>query len=115
MWQRAARFLVGNKHYECNLCVSIWQRAARFLVEINIMNAVCAYLYGRELHGSHREINIMKRQGLCGVHSLMSVRFLMYLLMNDLLLVFFVCCCCNLMFYDWRECVMSVLGTTKHS
>ena len=28
----------------------------------------------------------------------------------------FVCCCCNLMmFYDWCECVMSVLGTTKHS
>ena len=28
----------------------------------------------------------------------------------------FVCCCCNLMiFYDWRECVMSVLGTTNHS
>ena len=27
-----------------------------------------------------------------------------------------VCCCCNLMmFYDWSECVMSVLGTTKHS
>ena len=23
-------------------------------------------------------------------------------------------CCCNLMFYDWSECVMSVLGTTKH-
>ena len=23
-------------------------------------------------------------------------------------------CCCNL-FYDWRECVMSVLGTTGHS
>ena len=28
----------------------------------------------------------------------------------------FVCCCCNLMmFYDWCECVMSALGTTKHS
>ena len=27
----------------------------------------------------------------------------------------FVCCCSNLiMFYDWRECVMSVLGTTKN-
>ena len=26
-----------------------------------------------------------------------------------------VCVCCNLMFYDWCECVMSVLGTTKHS
>ena len=26
------------------------------------------------------------------------------------------CCCCNLgMSYDQRECVMSVLGTTKHS
>ena len=50
------------------------------------MNAICAYLYGRELHGSQRVINIMKRQCLCGVHSLTSVRFLMYLLMNDLLL-----------------------------
>ena len=28
----------------------------------------------------------------------------------------FVCCCCNsVMFYDWCECVVSVLGTTKHS
>ena len=28
----------------------------------------------------------------------------------------FICYCCNLvMFYDWSECVMSVLGTTKHS
>ena len=28
----------------------------------------------------------------------------------------FVCCRCSLMmFYDWCECVMSVLGTTKHS
>ena len=26
----------------------------------------------------------------------------------------FIYCCCNLMFYDWNECVMSVLGTTKH-
>ena len=26
-----------------------------------------------------------------------------------------VCCCCNLIFYDRSECVMSVLGTTKHS
>ena len=30
--------------------------------------------------------------------------------------MFDVCCCCNLtMFYDWRECVMDVFGTTKHS
>ena len=27
----------------------------------------------------------------------------------------FICCCCNYMFYDWSECVMSVLGTTKPS
>ena len=28
----------------------------------------------------------------------------------------FVRCCCNLMMvYDWRECVTSVLSTTKHS
>ena len=28
----------------------------------------------------------------------------------------FVCCCCNLMmFYDWCECVMNVLGTKKYS
>ena len=24
-----------------------------------------------------------------------------------------VCCCCNLMLYDWRECVLGVLGTTN--
>ena len=27
----------------------------------------------------------------------------------------FVCCCNLMIFYDWRECVMSALGTTKHS
>ena len=28
----------------------------------------------------------------------------------------FDCCCCILMmFYDWRECGMSVFGNTKHS
>ena len=27
----------------------------------------------------------------------------------------FVCCCNVMMFYDWSECVMSVLGTTEHS
>ena len=28
----------------------------------------------------------------------------------------FVCCCSNLMmFYNWHECMMRVLGTTKHS
>ena len=28
----------------------------------------------------------------------------------------FICCRCNLMmFYDWSECAVSVLGTTKHS
>ena len=25
----------------------------------------------------------------------------------------FVCCCHLMMFYDWRECVMNLLGTTK--
>ena len=56
----------------------------------------------------------MKRQFLCDMHSLVSVGVLMYLFTNDFLPD--VCCCCNLMiFYDWRECVMSVLGTTKHS
>ena len=32
-----------------------------------------------------------------------------------LLMTFYpdVCCCGNLMFYDWRECMMSTLGTTK--
>ena len=57
----------------------------------------------------------MKRQFfLCDMHSLMSVGFLMYLFVNDILPGY----CCNLMtcnLYDWCECVMSVLGTTKHS
>ena len=40
--------------------------------------------------------------------------FLMYLFIKDFLPDF--CCCCKLMmFYNWRECMMSVLGTTKHS
>ena len=58
----------------------------------------------------------MKMQFLCDMHSLMTAEFLKYLLMNDSLPGCFVCRCCNLMmFYDRHECVMSVLGTTKHS
>ena len=54
----------------------------------------------------------MKRQCFCDMHSLMSVGFLMYLFVNDF--TWMSVCCCNLMmFYDWCECVMSVLGTTK--
>ena len=30
--------------------------------------------------------------------------------MNDFLPGVFVCCCNLMMFYDWRECVMSVLA-----
>ena len=38
----------------------------------------------------------------------------MFFFMNDVLPGWFYCC--NLMmFYDWSECVMSVLGTTEHS
>ena len=48
---------------------------------------------------------------LCDLHSLMPVGFFMSLSVNDLLPT-----CCNLMmFYDWSECVMSALGTAKHS
>ena len=44
----------------------------------------------------------------------MSVGFLGYLFMNDFFTRVFVCCCCNLVtFYDWRQCVMSVLGNYK--
>ena len=57
----------------------------------------------------------MKTQFLCGMRSLMSVGFFMYLFMNDILPLMFVCCYNLMMFYDWRECVMSLLGTTKHS
>ena len=57
----------------------------------------------------------MKRQFLCDTHSLMSAGFLMYLFMNDFFTwMFDVRCCCNLMmFYEWRECVMNVLGTIQ--
>ena len=57
----------------------------------------------------------MKRQFLCDMHSLMPAGFLMYLFMND----FFYLDVCLLfkkkMFYDWCECVMSLLSTRKHS
>ena len=45
---------------------------------------------------------------------MMSFGFLVYLFMKDFTSMF-VCCHCNLKFYDWHECAMSVLGTTKHS
>ena len=52
---------------------------------------------------------------LCDMHSLMPAGFFMFLSTNDFTWMF-ICCCCNLMmFYDWSECVMSVLGITKHS
>ena len=50
---------------------------------------------------------------LCDMHSLMPVGFFMFLSMNDFLpgYLFPVV----VMFYDGSKCVMSVLGTTKHS
>ena len=57
----------------------------------------------------------MKKQFLCGMHSLMSAGFLTYSFMDDFFTWMFVCCCNLMMFYDWRECVMSVLGTARHS
>ena len=56
----------------------------------------------------------MKRQFLCDMHSLMSVGFLMYLFVNDFLpRCFFAVVVILMMFYDWHECVMSVLGLQK--
>ena len=57
---------------------------------------------------------------VCDMHSLMPVVFFMFffflIIYERLFKRMFVCCCCNLMmFYNWSECVMSVLGTTKHS
>ena len=47
------------------------------------------------------------------MHSFMPVGLFMCLFVNDFFYLD-VCCCCHLMmFYDWRECVMSVLGTKK--
>ena len=57
----------------------------------------------------------MKRQFLCDMHSLMSAGFLMYLFMNDSLPGCLFAVVCFLMFYDWCECVMSLLSTRKHS
>ena len=58
----------------------------------------------------------MKRQFVCGMHRLMSVGLLVYLLIIRFYLDLCVCCCCNLnLFYDCSESVVSVLGTTKHS
>ena len=56
----------------------------------------------------------MKSQFLCDTHSLLSAGFLMYLFMNDFLPGCLFAVCNLMMFYDWRERVMSVLGTTKH-
>ena len=53
---------------------------------------------------------------LCDMHSLMPVGFFHVFITNDFFTWMFICCCWNLiMFYDWRECVMGVLDTTKHS
>ena len=53
---------------------------------------------------------------LCDTCSLMPVGIFMFLSMNDFLPGFLYTVVVILMiFYDWSECVMSVLGTTKHS
>ena len=52
---------------------------------------------------------------LCDMHSLVPVGLFMYLSMNDFFTWMFICCCNLMMFYDWSESVMSVLGTTEHS
>ena len=69
-----------------------------------------------EMYHVYRKRDLVKRQFLCDMHSLMSMGFLMYLFMNNFLPEYLFAFVCNLMmFYDWRECVMRVLGTTKHS
>ena len=57
----------------------------------------------------------MKRQFLC--EYLAYVCWIFHVFIYECLFTWmFVCCRCSLMmFYDWCECVMSVLGTTKHS
>ena len=58
-----------------------------------------------------REVAVLR-----DMHSLMPVGFFMFLSMNDFLPgCLFAVVSCNLMFYDWSECVMSALGTTKDS
>ena len=50
-----------------------------------------------------------------GLQCLMLVGFLMYLFTNDFSTQCLVLFCNLMMFYDCHQCVMSVLGTTKHS
>ena len=50
----------------------------------------------------------------CDMHSLMPVGFFM-LSMNDVLPGCLFAVVVIKMFYDWSECVISVLGTTEHS
>ena len=52
---------------------------------------------------------------LCDMHSLCASGIFHVFICECLFTRMFICCCCNLMFYDWREGVMSVLGTTKQS
>ena len=52
---------------------------------------------------------------LCDMHSLMPVGFLMFLSMNEFLPGCLFAVVVIKKNYDWSECVMSVLGTTKHS
>ena len=54
----------------------------------------------------------MKRQFLCDIYTaLCQLDFSWFFVFVSRM---FGCCCCNLMiFYDWRECVMNVLSTTK--
>ena len=48
----------------------------------------------------------------------LDVSWISHVFIHELLFAWMFACCfgvCFLMFYDWCECVMSVLGTTKHS
>ena len=86
------------------LCGILIQSAGFGSININFsLNLKC-------LRGGPGEEAIFMRYAQLNI-SWISHVFIQELLFNQMS----VCCCCNLMFYDGSECVMSVLGITKHS
>ena len=117
-------------HQSCNSRTALLQlrwilQNARFVVVVVVVYLfvclfVCLCFFKLQsliqsrirLERKHRE---QRYSCHCEKHSLMPAGFFTYLFMNDSLPRRFVCCCNLMMFYDWSECVMSVLGTTTHS
>ena len=111
-------WLTGSMIHDTAVCLIVWMRWSRqaFAFDFILFLFLFFYTTTNFVDLGHSHICRWYSWHLIPCIYLIYVFILFFiyvLIMKDFSI--FVCCCTNLMFYDRRECVMSVLGTTKHS